>query len=469
MSTSDPARVQKSRLPKAYTDEQLAFLKSHLPEFERRTQGSVRGDAKKFALEKAGEFIATFGLPNDFDNLEEAEPRFREQIYNWFKNTVGRTRRKLEGRPRSVKKVGEKGTSSNGALITNWSTNLASPPVMPYTSGDPGSSSSSQQQIVSPIQFGGVQPSATILTPVSAGHSQQSSPHQHHSTTSQRQSTHKHSSPQHSSLSLAVNQTITTSSLREAFLQGIDASSLASMIRSFVIANPSQTPLVPVVGALYEAITEELTFNREPHACLRRFLDASTCFPHSIVHAGVSGPLAGPRALQMLIRKNSIWVASSSSSTPLPSNPSSSFSTMTEEMERIAADRQRKKDHIQWARIHAAALESGMMNMVHSGDSESRVSGYAYAMSRAFSEMMARDAVWESDEVEWVAGIYVLRAVIRTAMRGDRRQRDEYDDLLRKYEGRWREIRDETRQALVTDVLLGAKEDLAKLDGLTLQ
>lgn len=77
-------------------------------------------------------------------------------------------------------------------------------------------------------------------------------------------------------------------------------------------------------------------------------------------------------------------------------------------------------------------------------------SGYAYAMGRAFSEMMARDAVWETDEVEWVAGICVLRAVIRTAMRGDRRQRDEYDELLRTYEGRWKEIKDEARQAVVT-------------------
>jgi len=112
-------------------------------------------------------------------------------------------------------------------------------------------------------------------------------------------------------------------------------------------------------------------------------------------------------------------------------------------------------------------------------------SGYAYAMGRAFSEMMARDAVWETDEVEWVAGICVLRAVIRTAMRGDRRQRDEYDELLRTYEGRWKEIKDEARQAVVTvspplfsrlylyrslnrffdqEVLLSAKDDLARLD-----
>lgn len=84
------------------------------------------------------------------------------------------------------------------------------------------------------------------------------------------------------------------------------------------------------------------------------------------------------------------------------------------------------------------------------GRADADNTAYAYAMSRAFSEMMARDAVWECDEVEWVAGIYVLRAVIRTAIRGDRRQRDEYDELLRTYERRWKEIKDEARQALVT-------------------
>lgn len=130
-------------------------------------------------------------------------------------------------------------------------------------------------------------------------------------------------------------------------------------------------------------------------------------------------------------------------------------------MQRIANDRQRRKDHIQWARIHAAALELGILNM---GRADADNTAYAYAMSRAFSEMMARDAVWECDEVEWVAGIYVLRAVIRTAIRGDRRQRDEYDELLRTYERRWKEIKDEARQALVTEVLLSAKDDLTRLD-----
>ena len=37
---NDP-KAQKTRLPKSYTDEQLAFLRGHLAEFERRAGGVV--------------------------------------------------------------------------------------------------------------------------------------------------------------------------------------------------------------------------------------------------------------------------------------------------------------------------------------------------------------------------------------------------------------------------------------------
>ncbi|KJA25492.1 hypothetical protein HYPSUDRAFT_403267 [Hypholoma sublateritium FD-334 SS-4] len=267
---------------------------------------------------------------------------------------------------------------------------------------------------------------------------------------------------------LALN--ITKNTLCEAFLQGVDASTLANMVTNFAAAHPSPTPLTAVVDALFDAIAGDgapAAFTRDPHPYLRRFLDASAYFSGAIVHAGVAGPLAGPRALQMQIRKYSTWTPT----TPLrpttqqrvPAGPAtSSASSLSDEMHRIATDRQRRKDHIQWARIHAAALEVGVLGMGRVGDADN--SGYAYAMGRAFSEMMARDAVWEPDEVEWVAGICVLRAVIRTAMRGDRRQRDEYDELLRTYEGRWKEIKDEARQTIVTEVLLSAKDDLARLD-----
>lgn len=65
-------------MPKAYTDEQLIFLRSHISGFETRTRGHVRGDAKKFALDRANEFLVRFGMPEDLQGIDEAEPRFRE-------------------------------------------------------------------------------------------------------------------------------------------------------------------------------------------------------------------------------------------------------------------------------------------------------------------------------------------------------------------------------------------------------
>lgn len=115
---------------------------------------------------------------------------------------------------------------------------------------------------------------------------------------------------------------------------------------------------------------------------------------------------------------------------------------MSDEMERIATDRQKRKDHIQWAQIHGAALELGLLGLQND---------YA-GTAESLSELMARDAVWEGDEVEWVAGIFVLRSIIRT---GTLARKCEYEQLLSTYEGRWKEIKDEARQALVTvcDVL----------------
>lgn len=259
----------------------------------------------------------------------------------------------------------------------------------------------------------------------------------------------------------ALGISITQSTLREAFMQGLDSNTIANMIQSFVAASPDPTPLSPVVDALFEAISNDTSsptpFSRDPLPYLKIYLDASHYFNNNIVHAGVSGPYAGPRALQMQIRKNSVWTNTPRSGSilgpPIARNSSQGHSaagssSISDEMQRIALDRQRRKDHIHWARIHAAALELNMLGLGRTNEVDN--SGYSYAIGRAFSEMTARDAVWESDEVEWVAGICVLRAVIRTAILGDRRQRDEYDELLRTYEGRWKEIKDEARQALVT-------------------
>ena len=230
--------------------------------------------------------------------------------------------------------------------------------------------------------------------------------------------------------------------LRDAFIQGMDTASLASMIQAFVMSNPSTTPLTPVIDALYDAISAN-SFHQDPTPFLRRYLDATDLFSHNLIHAGVAGPQAGLRALELQIRRNSIWVAS------MAGTSSSGFSvnsnSMAEEMNRIAFERQRRKDHIQWARIHAATLELCAMST-----SRRTATDGAHIASKMFSDTIARDAVWGLDEVEWVAGMCILRAVIRTTPGTNRQQRDDYNELLRAYENRWKEIKDDARQALVT-------------------
>ncbi|KAG1745289.1 hypothetical protein EDB19DRAFT_482593 [Suillus lakei] len=418
-------RTGKPNLPKAYTDEQLIFLRSHISGFETRTCGRTRGDAKKFALERANEFLVRFGMPEDLQDVDEAEPRFREQIYNWYKNTTGRARRRLEGRTRSKKAV-EKASESH---CTQWSTtpiivSYAAPNVI--AAAQTASSCESWQQLQ--------QHHAPPLQPT--GHMQ----FNFRTTVTV---------PSASTLALNFNQNPNV--LRDAFLaRGISAATLSSLIQSYVLSHPSPTALNPIIDALFAAVTSSL--NTPPVSriasthetiitILCRFTEACEYFPPTLVHAGVLGPLAGPRALQMAIRKSSVWYPISAPESSVP---------MSDEMDLIAADRQRCKDHIQWAQIHGAALELGLLSFrndcARTGDS--------------LSELMACDAVWGADEVEWVAGVSVLRSVIRTGLLA---RKHEYEQLLSIYEGRWNDIKDEARQALVIEVLLSARQDLAHI------
>ncbi|TFK22465.1 hypothetical protein FA15DRAFT_671508 [Coprinopsis marcescibilis] len=474
--SSDP-RVpvqQKPRQPKSYTEPQIEFLKSHLPEFERRSHGTVRGDAKKYALDRASEFIQTFGLPQEFHTLEEGDSRFKEQIYNWFKNTVGRNRRKLEGKPRSVKKSSVEKAGDNSAISTAISWNGAAVAQPQQTSlatyshsqhvdstqgAGPSSPAMNPQPIISQMQYGTMHPNASIPS---------------HSNTPPAP-THAHVPPppqqQPQPIAVSINMAITQETLCDGFLSpSVDCATLSNMIQSFVASNPGPTPLVPVLDALFAAsVAEAPAYSRDPLPLVQKFYETSRYFQHSIVHAGLSGPQAASRAILMQIRKNSVWVSvapwasnSNAGAGGYRQSPVTSPTTsLSEDMQRMAVERQRRKDHIQWARIHAAALETGMIGFI-GRDAENLP--YPYTTARAFSEMIARDAVWENDEAEWVAGSFVLRAVIRTALRGDRRQRDEYAEMLRAYEGRWKEIKDEVRQTMATEVLVSAKEELDRLE-----
>ncbi|KAF8137306.1 hypothetical protein EV363DRAFT_1209942 [Boletus edulis] len=503
----DP-RVSKPRLPKAYTEEQLVFLRSHIGGFETRTRGHVRGDAKKFALDRANEFLVRFGLPPDLQGVDEAEPRFREQIYNWYKNTVGRARRKLEGRTRP-KKLSDKASSSPGSLT--WSPTLATSFASASDAADPPG------------------PSTHARTHAHA--------HTHsHSHTQQQQQQQQQPGPSSQQLQFtfqaavpipvqvpsptAIALNVTPMALRDTFVtHAIDAPTLSSLIQSYALAHPSPTPLTPVIHALFDAATTLLascavvsastsasgasagagsasasaSASGTSHArtsilfpLLRRFVDACAFFPNTLVHADVSGPLAGPRALQSALRKSSVWAPVGSCGGG-SAGVVATHGSLSDEMERIKTDRQRRKDHVQWAQIHAAAIELGIVGgagaraggvtvgpnggaSYHHRPAQDLAYGVPPAPTTAsanvtvtdsFSEMMARDAVWEADEVEWVAGIIVLRAIIRT---GAMARKAEWEQLLGAYERRWKEIKDEARQALVTEVLLSARDDLARLD-----
>lgn len=56
-----------------HTEEQLAWLRSHLPEYENRATAAVRGDAKGFALKCAEEYIAKWGLGTGPDEEKESQ------------------------------------------------------------------------------------------------------------------------------------------------------------------------------------------------------------------------------------------------------------------------------------------------------------------------------------------------------------------------------------------------------------
>ncbi|KAJ7071981.1 hypothetical protein C8F01DRAFT_972692 [Mycena amicta] len=445
---------RRSKLPKAYSEPQLAFLRAHLPEFERRSHGPVRGDAKKFALERAAEFIARFGLPENVDLGQDTEARYKEQLYCWYKNTSGRNRRKAEGKPKSASP--RKSTASTETQWEQYSEN--SSPTITFT-----------EPTHLPVQYGTL-PSSTLANALQPSPSPPPPP-----------------------------PPVTIPSLRDALLGNVDPSILACQIQTFVLANPGPLPLTPVLSALFQAISAEWDKSgSSPSASLTRFLAAAQHFPGGITHAGAVGPMAGARALHMQIRKTAKWLPSSMSAS------ASGTSTMSAELQRITLDRARRKDHILWARIHASALDLGAFTFgyelqqqqqsslssslsshstlsalsSHTSHGHSHIPHDIFTESRVFSELFAVDAVWEDDEVEWVAGALVLQALIRsyhiyihTMAQGHgariqhiRDKRRKYEDLLGRYEERWKEMKDETRQGIVTVSLYNLTKSRHRLD-----
>ncbi|KAK7023923.1 hypothetical protein R3P38DRAFT_2954932 [Favolaschia claudopus] len=376
-----------------------------------------------------------------------------KSLYNWYKNTSGRHRRKAEGKPKSARKAAEKATQ-----LARWD---HARPAMDEDYSNPDTSSS--PTLTSPYartdNTPAVTPSPTVAARI---------PMQYSVPSTLANALQPSPSPPPPPI---PPPPITIASLRDAFLNNVDAPLLASQIHMFVMSNPSPLALNPVIFALFQAISTEWEKSKTPpNPFLTRYLGAVTYFSGNLMHGGVSGPIAGARALQMQIRKAARWVptgipdtrsmsATSSSAATIPQTTSS----MTLELHRMTVDRARRKEHIQWARIHAAALEVGVFTFGFELPNAGVDGAYNYAESRVFSDLMAQDAPWEEDEVDWVAGMLVLQALIRTSVRGDTGKSRFYGNLVSLYEQRWKEMKDEGRQAVVTEALLAAKADLARL------
>ncbi|EPQ52207.1 hypothetical protein GLOTRDRAFT_65003 [Gloeophyllum trabeum ATCC 11539] len=150
----------------------------------------------------------------------------------------------------------------------------------------------------------------------------------------------------------------------------------------------------------------------------------------------------------MKLRKAAVWMPTVSVvATAAPNGVKKEASgTMADELARINTDRKRRGAFMMDAFAHAAAVELGMLTRE----------------GRWYAESVAREAMWEGDESEWLAGAIVLRGFIRCRPL-ENPKRAEYERWLRAYEARWREFRDEHRQAMMAEVIMGAKQDILAL------
>jgi hypothetical protein len=65
------------------------------------------------------------------------------------------------------------------------------------------------------------------------------------------------------------------------------------------------------------------------------------------------------------------------------------------------------------------------------------------------AETLANDAMWEEDEVEWVSGCVLLKGLVRAGKVPTDAGTGNWADLMHRYQSKWKEVRDEGRQALM--------------------
>jgi len=207
---------------------------------------------------------------------------------------------------------------------------------------------------------------------------------------------------------------------------------------------------------------------------LKRYKAMLPHLPVSLSHFGCAGPHAGVKALRVALRKNATWISYSASANtftpPSPNNPNGSTSAVArrpelpihDQMHRTSVDRFRRKEYFIWAMIHSASYEVGLLgpskNPIELGFGHEQMDDDDGSMKLA--EAVAKDGFWETDESDWVAGALLFRAVVRKSVEDPTMDRSsvavmkqDWEELVRAYEARWKEMRDESRQQAMEDAL----------------
>jgi len=166
---------------------------------------------------------------------------------------------------------------------------------------------------------------------------------------------------------------------------------------------------------------------------LHRYHSGINLWPSRVAYKSFVGATAGRHLLQHAIRKNALWIPSTP---PLHHH----HLGMEEELARLNMDRQRRRDHLLWARIHAAAVEMGLQE------------------NSWLAESLANDLMWENDEVEWVCGCVLLRGLIRAGKMPTDSLTMSWTELMHRYQDKWKEVRDEGRQTLMAETLLDIRK-----------
>jgi hypothetical protein len=260
--------------------------------------------------------------------------------------------------------------------------------------------------------------------------------------------------------------------LTSAFLQpGISPQNLAQVVHSSSVNQAFTTGLASAIQSLLYAATTLNAQNADnPGGAMEAIIDLlkryKAMLPHlpvSLSHFGCGGPQAGVKALRVALRKNATWISYSASgsafSPPSPNNPGTPSAVsrrpelpIHDQMHRTSVDRFRRKEYFIWAMIHSASYEVGLLgptkNSMELGYPHDQVDDDDGSMKLA--ESVAKDGFWETDESDWVSGALLFRAVVRRTVEDPTmsvmNMKQEWEELVRAYEARWKDMRDESRQ-----------------------